>query len=80
MTMENVNHVPGGQPELDADFGTITCRTCKRLDRIDDCITVCKGGVVVFAVCSRCASWFEIALRPTDTGVDVRAMLARARL
>ena len=68
------------QPALDADFATITCKTCKRLAKVDDSITVYKGGENVFAVCSRCASWFEIAIRPTDTGVNVRAKPARIRL
>ncbi len=63
-----------------ADFAAIRCSACKQLAKVDDCITVSRGKSVTFAPCSRCASWFEFALRPTDRGVEVQAKLARGRL
>ncbi len=66
-------------PVANAEFVAVRCSACRRLAKVDDCITVSRGKSTAFTVCSRCASWFEFALKPTDAGIEVQAKLARTR-
>ncbi len=55
----------------------VRCSACKRLAKVEDTVTVSRGESPAFIVCSRCASWFEFLLKPTDAGIEVQARLAR---
>lgn len=61
------------QAQLDAERGVIECRMCRRRSGIDETLTIWRDGVLVFAVCDRCAGSHDVLLSPTDAGIEVRA-------
>jgi hypothetical protein len=62
------------QAQADADRGVIECRICKRHSQLDETITLWRNGFLVFAVCDRCCGCHDIAIRPTDAGIEVRGV------
>lgn len=60
------------QAQLDAERGVIECRICRRRSGIDETLTIWREGVLVFAVCDRCAGSHDVLLSPTDAGIEVR--------
>jgi len=60
------------QAELDAERGVIECRMCKARVGLDQAITLWRNGTLVFAVCDGCAADYEILMRPTEAGVEIR--------
>ena len=65
------------QAHLDAERGVIECRMCRRRAGLDEALTLWRNGVLVFAVCDRCASSHDVLLSPTDAGIEVRARRRR---
>lgn len=61
------------QAQLDAERGVIECRICKRCSELDEATTLWRNGMLVFALCDRCASTHEVVFSPTEVGVEVRA-------
>ena len=61
------------QAQLGAERGVIECRMCRRHSGLDETVTLWRNGILVFAVCDRCAGSHEILLSPTDAGIEVRA-------
>jgi hypothetical protein len=61
------------QAQLDAKRGVIECRMCNRPSGLDETVTLWRNGMLVFALCDRCAAEHDILLRPTEAGVNVRA-------
>ena len=59
------------QAQLDAERGVIECRMCRRRSGLDETLTLWLGGVLVFAVCDRCAASHDIVMRPTEAGIEV---------
>jgi hypothetical protein len=60
------------QAQADAERGVLECRMCRRHGPIDEALTLWRNGVLVFAVCDRCARTHDILIRPTDEGIEVR--------
>lgn len=56
----------------DADRGVIECRMCRRRGPLDEALTIWRNGVLVFAVCDRCARSHDVLIRSTDAGIEVR--------
>ena len=56
----------------DADRGVIECRMCRRRGALEEALTLWRNGVLVFAVCDRCARSHDVLVRPTDAGIEVR--------
>ena len=61
------------QAQLDAERGVIECRMCRRRSGLDEAVTLWRNGVLVFAVCDRCAATHDILMRPSEAGIEVRA-------
>ena len=56
----------------DADRGVIECRMCRRRGALEEALTLWRNGVLVFAVCDHCARSYDVVVRPTDAGIEVR--------
>jgi hypothetical protein len=56
----------------DAERGVIECRMCRRRGPLDEALTLWRNGVLVFALCDRCAGSHDVVIRPTDAGIEVR--------
>ncbi len=65
------------QAQLDAERGVIECRMCRRRSGLDKTLTIWRDGVLVFAVCDRCAGSHDVLRSPTDAGIEVRARRRR---
>ncbi len=61
------------QAQLDAERGVIACRMCQRHAGLDETTTLWRNGLLVFALCDRCASCHDVVFSPTEAGVEVRA-------
>lgn len=61
------------QAHADAERGVIECRMCRRRSPLDQTITLWRNGTLVFALCDRCSGSHDIAIRPTEVGIEVRA-------
>ncbi|WP_223643802.1 hypothetical protein [Corallococcus sp. EGB] len=61
------------QAQLDAERGVIACRMCKRHAGLDETTTLWRNGLLVFALCDRCAASHDVMFSPTVAGVEVRA-------
>jgi len=61
------------QAQADADRGVIVCRLCKRHAQLDEATTLWRNGLLVFALCDRCAQANDVLFTPTESGVEVRA-------
>ncbi len=60
------------QASADADRGVLECRMCRRRGPLEEALSVWRNGILVFAVCDRCARSNDVSIRPTDAGVEVR--------
>ena len=56
----------------DADRGVIECRMCRRRGALEEALTLWRNGVLVFALCDRCARSNDVLIRATDAGIEVR--------
>ncbi len=56
----------------DADRGVLECRMCRRRGPLEEAITLWRNGVLVFAICDRCARSSDVLIRPTEAGIEVR--------
>ena len=61
------------QAQLDAERGVIACRMCQRHAGLDETTTLWRNGLLVFALCDRCAACHDVVFSPTEAGVEVRA-------
>src|SRR5690606_28995992 len=61
------------QAQLDAARGVIVCRLCMALHGLEETTTLWRNGVLVFAVCERCAQRHHIVMSPVEAGIEVRA-------
>jgi hypothetical protein len=60
------------QAQADADRGVLECRMCRRHGPLDEALTLWRNGVLLFAVCDRCARTHDVLVRPTDAGIEIR--------
>ena len=60
------------QAQADAERGVLECRMCRRHGPLDEALTLWRNGVLLFAVCERCARSHDVMVRPTDAGVEIR--------
>jgi hypothetical protein len=60
------------QAQADAERDVLECRMCRRRGPLDETLTLWRNGVLVFAVCDRCARTHDVLIRPTDAGIEVR--------
>jgi hypothetical protein len=60
------------QAQLDAERGVIECRMCRHHSWLDETTTLWRNGVLVFALCDRCATSHDVLLSPQEAGVEVR--------
>ncbi len=61
------------QAQLDAERGVIACRMCQRHAGLDKTTTLWRNGLLVFALCDRCAASHDVVFSPAEAGVEVRA-------
>ena len=61
------------QAQLDAERGIIACRMCQRHAGLDETTTLWRNGLLLFALCDRCAASHDVVFSPTQAGVEVRA-------
>ena len=61
------------QAQLDAERGVIACRMCRRRAGLDETTTLWRDGVLVFALCDRCAQSHDVLMRPRADGIEVSA-------
>lgn len=61
------------QAQLDAERGVIECRMCRSHSGLDQTTTLWRNGLLVFALCDRCAASHDVVLSPTEAGLQVRA-------
>jgi len=60
------------QAQLDAERGMIECRMCRQRVGLDEAVTLWRNGILVFAICDRCAACHDILLTPAEAGIEVR--------
>ena len=60
------------QAQADAERGVLECRMCRHHGSLDEALTLWRNGVLLFAVCERCARSHDVLIRPTDGGVEIR--------
>jgi hypothetical protein len=60
------------QAQAEAERGVLHCRMCRRHGPLDEAFTLWRNGVLVFAVCERCACSHDVLIRPTEAGIEVR--------
>lgn len=60
------------QAQADAERGVLECRMCRRHGPLDEALTLWRNGILLFAVCDRCARRHNVLIRPTDAGIEVR--------
>ena len=73
MDRDDLQRAWARQAQLDAERGVIECRMCRRRSGLDEAVTLWRNGVLVFAVCDRCAATHDILMRPSEAGIEVRA-------
>ncbi len=73
MRAEVLNQAWVRQAQLDAESGVIECRICKQREGLDETITLWRNGVLIFALCDRCASDHDVLLHPTEAGLQIQA-------
>lgn len=61
------------QAQADADRGVLECRMCRRQGPLEEAVTLWRNGLLLFAVCERCARSHDVVMRPTDAGIEIRA-------
>lgn len=61
------------QAQADAERDVIECRMCRRHGGLDEATTLWRNGLLVFALCDRCAGSHDVIFSPTEAGVEVRA-------
>ncbi len=61
------------QAQADADRDVLECRMCKQKGPLEEAITLWRNGILLFAVCERCAGRHEVVMRPTERGIEIRA-------
>jgi len=61
------------QAQADAERGVIECRMCRKHASLDEATTLWRNGILVFALCDRCAASHDVVFSPSETGVEVRA-------
>jgi hypothetical protein len=57
----------------DADRGVLECRLCRRRGPVEGALSLWRNGVLVFALCERCAGTSDVLIRATDAGIEVKA-------
>ena len=62
------------QAQLDAERGVAECRMCKQKTNLDETTTLWRNGVLAFVLCDDCCSFHDVIMRPTDRGIEVRAL------
>ncbi len=73
MTPEELQRAWARQTQADAERGIIECRMCRHRSGLDATTTLWRNGVLVFALCDRCAGSHDVVLSPTEAGVEIRA-------
>ena len=73
MTPDALSRAWAKQAQLDAERGVIACRMCRREAGLDETTTLWRDGLLVFALCDRCAASHDVPMRPTPDGLEVRA-------
>ena len=61
------------QAQADAERGVIECRMCRKHASLDETTTLWRNGILVFALCDRCAASHDVVFSPSEAGVEVRA-------
>ncbi len=61
------------QAQADAERGVIACRMCRKHASLDETTTLWRNGILVFALCDRCAASHDVVFSPSEAGVEVRA-------
>lgn len=79
MTADEIQRAWVAQAQADADRGVLQCRMCRQHGPLDEALTLWRNGVLVYAVCDRCARSHDVLIRPTDVGIEIRGH-ARAPL
>ena len=72
-TVSSLQSAWAKQAQLDAERGVIACRMCRREAGLDETTTLWRDGLLVFALCDRCAASHDVLMRPTPDGLEVRA-------
>ncbi len=72
MDVDALRHAWVEQACADADRGVLECRMCRRRGPLEETLSVWRNGVLVFALCDRCARSNDVSIRATEAGVEVR--------
>ena len=73
MDPDDLSRAWAKQAQLDAERGVIACRMCRRRAGLDETTTLWRDGVLVFALCDRCAQSHGVLMRPRADGIEVSA-------
>jgi len=74
MQCNELNRAWMKQAQLDAERGLAECRLCKQKTGIDETTSLWRNGILVFVICDDCSSSHDVIMRPTEKGVEVRAL------
>lgn len=61
------------QAQALAERGLVECRMCSRQEDLAGALQLWRNGVLVYAICERCAGSHDILITPTERGTEVRA-------
>ena len=73
MDPDDLSRAWAKQAQLDAERCVIACRMCRRRAGLDETTTLWRDGVLVFALCDRCAQSHDVLMRPRADGIEVSA-------
>jgi len=65
------------QAQALAERGLVECRMCRRHEDLAGALQLWRNGVLVYAICERCAGDHDILITPTECGTEVRAKRRR---
>ena len=67
------------QAQLDAERGVIESRMCQRKRGLDESTTLWRDGTLVFALCDRCVDRWDLLLRSSERGLEIRTRIRSDR-
>lgn len=61
------------QAQALAEQGIVACRMCQRREDLAGALQIWRNGILVYAICVRCAGSHDVLITPSDQGIEVRA-------
>jgi hypothetical protein len=73
MDNETLAKAWAAQAQALAEQGIVVCRMCTQREDLAGALQIWRSGILVYAICARCAGSHHVLITPTDRGIAVRA-------